>query len=152
MNDSPPTLRRPPVLALLYLGATLVLDYLLPTPQLVPWPYQLAGLVPAAAGFSLTHGARRELDRKGTTRNPFGEPTTLVTEGPFRFTRNPMYLAVTIVLLGIAVLVGRAPVFLAPAAFWLTMQLAYVPREEQKLERLLGTAYLDYQRRVRRWV
>ncbi len=79
-------------------------------------------------------------------------PTALVTTGPFRFSRSPMYLGVTCLLLGIALLVGTLPLFLAPVAFALTMNASYIPREERNLERQFGQEYMDYKNRVRRWL
>ena len=76
----------------------------------------------------------------------------LVTTGPYRFTRNPMYLGLTIATFGIAVWVGAWPMFIVPAAVFLTAGLVHIPFEEAKMRRQFGTNYDDYTRKVRRWV
>ena len=143
---------RPPFLAGLYLLAALGLNYLFPETTVIHSPYHFIGIVALGAGIVLAVGALRLFKKKGTPHNPFAMPTALVTTGPFRFSRSPMYLGVTCLLLGIALLVGTLPLFLAPVAFALTMNASYIPREERNLERQFGQEYMDYKNRVRRWL
>ncbi len=153
MGEDTGSLRiRPPVLAGLYLLAALGLQSLFPGAKIIEWPYTLLGIVILGTGVSLTGCALTLFRKKGTTHVPHGMPTALVTAGPFRVTRNPMYLGVSCVLLGVAVLVGTLPVFLAPLAFFATMSAVFVPREEKTLERIFGQEYLNYKNRVRRWL
>jgi len=76
----------------------------------------------------------------------------LVTSGPYRFTRNPMYLGLVIVTLGIAVWVGAWPMFIAPIAIFATINWVHIPFEEAKMHRQFGATYDGYVGRVRRWV
>jgi steroid 5-alpha reductase family enzyme len=72
--------------------------------------------------------------------------------GIYRFTRNPMYLGLVILTLGIAVWVGAWPMFIAPIAVFATANWVHIPFEEDKMRRQFGATYDGYVRRVRRWV
>jgi protein-S-isoprenylcysteine O-methyltransferase Ste14 len=104
------------------------------------------GLIPPVSGALLFR-------RVGTELNPTSETNReLVTSGPFRFTRNPMYLGLVIVSLGIAFWVGAWPMFLAPLASFATSNWVHIPFEEAKMRRQFGAAFDAYVGRVRRWV
>jgi protein-S-isoprenylcysteine O-methyltransferase Ste14 len=79
-------------------------------------------------------------------------PSVLVTRGPYRFTRNPMYVAELGLWLGWALFFGSPAVFLGFIALLLVVNLVLVPREEQTLEAVFGQAYLLYKNRVSRWL
>jgi protein-S-isoprenylcysteine O-methyltransferase Ste14 len=76
----------------------------------------------------------------------------LVTNGPFRFTRNPMYLGLIILSLGVAVASGTLPIFAVPVLVFATVNWFHIPFEEAKMHRQFGVAFDDYVRRVRRWI
>jgi protein-S-isoprenylcysteine O-methyltransferase Ste14 len=85
------------------------------------------------------------------------EPTSptnrkLITSGPYQFTRNPMYLGLVILTLGIAIWVGAWPMFGAPIALFATSNWVHIPFEEAKMRRQFGAVYDDYVARVRRWI
>ena len=90
--------------------------------------------------------------RKDTTVKPHEKSSALILEGPFRFSRHPMYLGMVIGLLGVAILLGSLIVFLAPIAFLLTVHIIFVPLEENAMEETFGQEYLDYRNRVRCWL
>ena len=74
--------------------------------------------------------------REGTEINPTSPANRkLVTSGPYSFTRNPMYLGLTIISLGVAFWVGRWPMFLAPIMTFATANWAHIPFEEEKMHR-----------------
>ena len=91
--------------------------------------------------------------REGTEIDPTS-PTNrkLVTSGPYQFTRNPMYLGLVILTLGVALRVGAWPMFIAPVAIFATANWFHIPFEEAKMRRQFGATYEDYVERVRRWV
>ena len=90
--------------------------------------------------------------RAGTHVNPTKPATTVVAHGPFRFTRNPMYLSMAVIYLGgIALLDSLWPLLLFPLTLWV-IQTQIIAREEAYLERKFGSTYLDYKKRVRRWL
>ncbi|MEK7519194.1 MAG: isoprenylcysteine carboxylmethyltransferase family protein [Patescibacteria group bacterium] len=143
---------RPPIIALFYLLAALGVNYLSSATKIISSPYNLIGVILIGAGIFLLLWAAWQFSKKNTTRNPFGVPVVLITTGPFLFTRNPMYLGMTLNLLGIAFLVGTIPFLFTPLAFILTIQSFFIPLEEKKLEKIFGKEYLGYKDRVRRWL
>lgn len=91
--------------------------------------------------------------RSARTSFDVRKPTTvLITDGPFRFSRNPGYLALSLLYAGIAVIADSLWVLalLAPALF--VMHYGVIAREELYLERKFGSQYLEYKARVRRWL
>jgi protein-S-isoprenylcysteine O-methyltransferase Ste14 len=87
-----------------------------------------------------------------TTLHPTGQPARLVVNGPHARSRNPMYLSLTVVYVGLALAIGRAwPLALAVLP-WASMNWAVIPFEEARLRETFGQAYVDYCRRVRRWI
>jgi protein-S-isoprenylcysteine O-methyltransferase Ste14 len=91
--------------------------------------------------------------RAGTELQPTSQANqSLVTTGPYRFTRNPMYLGLVIVTFGIAIWIGAWPMFAAPIAVFTTATFVHIPFEEAKMRRQFGAAYDDYASSVRRWL
>jgi protein-S-isoprenylcysteine O-methyltransferase Ste14 len=91
--------------------------------------------------------------REGTEINPTSPANQkLVTRGPYRYTRNPMYLSLVVLSLGIALWIGSWPFFLAPIAVFATANWIHIPFEEAKMRRQFEAEYDGYVRRVRRWV
>lgn len=114
--------------------------------------FRFPGIFILAVGFWIMSWAFRLFLKKETPVLPTDKPTIVVSDGPFRFSRNPMYTGITLILLGIACLVGTFPMFLAPVSFLLIINRIFIPYEERKMEDLFGQTYLDYKRRVRRWL
>jgi protein-S-isoprenylcysteine O-methyltransferase Ste14 len=113
--------------------------------RLVGWGLVVLALLVAASAALL-------MFRAGTTPNPHRPTTALVAHGPYRFTRNPMYLGLALLYLGLALLVNSAwPLALFPVAIMLVDRWV-IAREEAYLERVFGDAYRAYQARVRRWL
>jgi protein-S-isoprenylcysteine O-methyltransferase Ste14 len=79
-------------------------------------------------------------------------PVRIHTGGPFRFTRNPMYLGIFIGLLGIALLLGSLITFVFPILFFLIMDRAFIPFEEQMLQEALPQEFAQYREKDRRWL
>jgi len=112
----------------------------------------VAGTVLGALGIGLASWAARTFRRAGTAVNPFEPSTALVQGGPFRFTRNPMYIGLTVLYLGLTLLVNSFwPVMLLPISL-AAITLTVIRREERYLSSKFGAAYDDYRRRVRRWL
>jgi len=143
---------RPPFIALGLSGLAAAVAEPLGMPALLPWSWRLAGLAPMGLGLLLGAAGLLVFHHRGTSHDPHAQPTALVTGGPYRFTRNPMYLGVTLVLLGVALLRAAWPYALVPPLFLLAVRAAFVPREEARLEAAFGEAYAAYKQRVRRWI
>ena len=142
----------PPVYLLLYLLIALALHRWMPIVWVVPQSLRLFGVVPLVAGFLLLSWGATLFKTKGTAIKPFEPSTTLVTQGPYRFTRNPMYLGAITFLTGIAIMLGSLAAFVAPVAMFVTLQRIFIPAEEAMMEQTFGQAYRDFKQRVRRWI
>ena len=79
-------------------------------------------------------------------------PSYLLVSGPYKFTRNPMYLAELVLWLGWALFYGSVIVFIGFVCWWVMMNFIAVPREERELETRFGDAYREYTRKVPRWL
>ena len=144
----------PPVVAALYLGAGWAVEKLLPNEPLIPRgvPAILAGAACLLAGMSLGLWALRCFHSHHTTHDPYGTPAELVTDGPYAFTRNPMYTGLTLGLLGVGILAGSAAMLAVPVAFLYTANKFFVPREEKVLAELFELEFEIYRANVRRWI
>ncbi len=114
--------------------------------------HQFAGLLLVAVGTGLSAYAAALFSARDTTRNPYGEPSQFVNIAPYTFTRNPMYLGIVTILLGFAIFFWSPVMMLAPIIFFLVIDRVVIAREEEALHRAFGSAYHDYQHRVRRWL
>jgi protein-S-isoprenylcysteine O-methyltransferase Ste14 len=141
----------PPLLyAVPWLGG-LLLDRLLPLPR-VPLGVRLVGLALMAAGIGLAGWFIWTMRRAGTPVDPREAPTALVTEGPFRHTRNPAYVAFTLTYSGLSLLTSILwPLLLLPLVL-LAVDRGVIQREERYLEKQFGSSYRQYRHRVRRWL
>jgi protein-S-isoprenylcysteine O-methyltransferase Ste14 len=144
----------PPIWTMLFLAAAALASWALDWPR-IGWPphHYIVGIVIFFAGWILPVWAVLVFRREGTEVDPTSETNrALVVRGPYRFTRNPMYLGLLIVALGMAVLVGAWPMLAAPLAVFATANFVHIPFEEAKMRRQFGEAYDAYVRRVRRWI
>ena len=142
----------PPVWVLLAGLGMLALHRLLPVALIVAQPWKWLGLAPVAVGLALALSAARLFRRAGTAIEPWGIPSALVVEGPYRFTRNPMYLGLVLSLLGLAVWLGTSTPFLVIPLFVWVITALFIRTEEQRLEERFGSLYVAYKARVRRWL
>lgn len=118
-----------------------------------PLAVTLAGVLVGAAGWLLLDGAAmRSFGRAGTSTAPFKPSTTLVTDGPYRFTRNPMYVGMAFLYVAVALALGLLwPLAVLPLVL-LAVDRLVIAREEPYLERTFSDDYRAYRARVRRWL
>jgi protein-S-isoprenylcysteine O-methyltransferase Ste14 len=143
----------PPIWALIYLLAAAAISWPLGWPALFNFPIAPLGIGLVVVACIMPVWAIRLFRREGTEVNPTS-PTNraLITNGPYQITRNPMYLGLVILSLGIAIWVNAWPMLAAPIALFVTANWVHIPYEEAKMRRQFGSAYDDYVARVRRWV
>ena len=142
----------PPVLVLLIAILMSVARSIIPGPVIVPQPYNWLGLVLLLAGFALGLIGAVHFNKVGTNIPTFNEPTILVTDGIFKWSRNPIYLGFTLFLLGLAVMLGTLVPFLGPIVFAVTADRWYIAFEERALQHKFGERYDAYRRATRRWI
>ena len=123
----------PPLWSLAYVLAATALSYWAGWPRVPGLPLVPLAVLLVVAGVALSATGGVLFRREGTELNPASTTNRkLVTRGPFRFTRNPMYLGLVIATLGIAFWVGAWPMFLAPIAVFATTNWVHIPFEEAK--------------------
>jgi protein-S-isoprenylcysteine O-methyltransferase Ste14 len=138
-----------------FLGAIVVavtLHFLVPVRQLLPFPWRLIGVVPLIAGIVLNLIADQSFKKHNTTVKPFEESSELVTGGVFGVTRNPMYLGMSLILLGIALLLGSATPLVVVIVLPILFDRVFIMPEEKMLEETFGDEFRQYRNRVRRWI
>ncbi len=151
-EDTAGVIAPPPLIYLTGLLIGLGLGYLAPTPLL---PRSLAyglGAVLVLIGALILVPARQEMLRAGTAIRPTIPTTALVITGPFRFTRNPLYVGATLIYVGIAVAARSLWALALLLVVLAVMQRGVIDREERYLERRFGADYVRYKERVRRWI
>jgi protein-S-isoprenylcysteine O-methyltransferase Ste14 len=152
MPDIAHVIAPPPLIYLVPLIATLLLDHWVPRPAIAfPWSV-IAGVVLMGAGAFFLVPAISAFRAAKTNPEPWKPSTALVAAGPYRVTRNPMYVAFTLVYAGIALATNSLWPFFALPVVLLVMQFFVIQREERYLEQKFGDEYRTYRTRVRRWI
>jgi protein-S-isoprenylcysteine O-methyltransferase Ste14 len=142
----------PPVVALLCAGAMWLMAGEAAAPAAT---LQIGGaILLGGAGLAVMLAGVLSFSRAKTTVNPLkpDSATALVTSGVYRYTRNPMYLGMLLVLAGWAAFLAAPAALAGVLAFWLYIGRFQIRPEERALAALFGQAYADYQARVLRWL
>lgn len=143
----------PPLLYIVPLGVGALLQRLVPVAILPRSVGTVAGgWLLFALGIALFAAALLNFRRARTSLIPVKPTTAIVESGPYRFTRNPMYVSMTLVYLGVTLWIDSIwPLVFLPIILF-TVQRAVIAREERYLEAKFGEAYRGYKARVRRWI
>ncbi len=142
----------PPTYFILTLVFQVALHFVFPIVQLYHSPLRWLGMALIVFGCWLDLEADGIFKKRKTTVKPFEKSTVLVTDGPFRISRHPMYLGMVAIFLGIAVACGSLVSFAAPVLFAVLMQVFFIGHEERSLEQTFGQEYRAYKKRVRCWI
>ncbi len=152
-KDVPGVVAPPP---LIYLGAAIIgglLHHFFPlSTGLPPLLSLVIGIVLIALAGAIVTAALREFRQAGTNVDPRKPTTVIVTSGIYRFSRNPIYLSLTILYLGVALLVNSLWILLLLAPVLLLVNFGVVHREENYLKSKFGDEYKRYQSSTRRWI
>lgn len=142
---------RPPRIAQLLLVLAAACHLLLPVLDFHVYRNTVLAVILGVAGFGIMMQAWWLFKKFETAICPSAVESRLVTTGVFRFTRNPMYLGMIMMLLAVALGVGSLTFYLVTAVYFLIIHCAFCPYEERKLEEVFGDAYAKYRKSVRRW-
>lgn len=142
----------PPVYLFLAIAAMGLLYFLFTGIKVIVFPWKLFGVLPLVVGVIINLVADKSFKEHATTVKPLEDSKSLITTGVFGFTRNPMYLGFVFILLGIAILLGSLAPFLVVIAFAIFIDTVFIRYEEKKMERTFGQTWLEYRKKVRRWV
>lgn len=152
-RDHPGVIAPPPLLFAGALAASLLIDLLLiRLPTGLPCAARIAvAALELAGAAALMTSALVGLRRAGTNVEPWRPSTALVTTGVYRFTRNPIYLAMTLTYLAVALAADSLVALLLLAPLLLAVRLGVIAREERYLDAKFGEEYRRYKGAVRRW-
>jgi len=143
----------PPIWAFAYLLIAAAISYLAGWPGTSTLRIVSLAIILIIVGVASAVSGALLFRREGTDLNPTSATNAkLVVSGPFRFTRNPMYVGLVLFTLGIAFAVGAWPMFLAPIATFATVNWVHIPFEEAKMRRQFGAEFDAYCGKVRRWI
>lgn len=142
----------PPVYFLLALSAMAALHKVAPIKTVFSDAFNGVGALLVVVGILAGLWAAGLFRKAGTPVRPFEPATVLVTGGIYKMTRNPMYLGMTGILIGVAVLLGTLSSLVPIPLFVWWIQRKFVQPEEEFLETIFGQNYVDYKARVRRWL
>ena len=151
-QDIPGVIAPPPLIYAGALAVGLLLQGAFPVKFLPRVVARVLGATLIGIAGVVVTSAIREMRRADTPVNPTEPTRALVAEGPFSFTRNPLYLSLTLLYAGIASFVNALwAMLLLPVALFV-INRGVIDREEQYLERKFGEQYVSYKERVRRWI
>jgi len=150
--DNPGVIAPPPLIYAGALAAGLLANRRYRIPFLPRRVAQTFGPALILGGLAVGFLGSREMRRAETNLDPYKPATAIVTGGPFRFTRNPLYLSMVLIYLGISALAnGLAPILLLSVVQRL-MRTGVIEREERYLERKFGDEYVQYKVGTPRWI
>ena len=150
--DRPGIVAPPPLLYLGALAAAFLLRWFWPLPF---WGREVAvwvGIALVLVGLAIGVWGRQTMVRAGTNVDPRRPATAVVTSGPFRFSRNPLYVGLTLIYLGITTALDTAWGLVLVVPLLVVMHQGVVRREERYLERKFGDGYRQYRAAVRRYL
>ncbi len=142
----------PPAWLFVSLIAMLGLHFLLPVIRVIPTAYKYLGILPILGGVAVSIWAEQLFKRAKTAVKPSETPTSLIVEGPFRFSRHPMYLGMSAVLAGVAAVLGTLTPWLVVPVFVGGMEKLFIRSEEKAMHEAFGESYRKYSKTVRRWL
>lgn len=142
----------PPACFLLALLCSAALHHFVPVTPLIQGSLRWVGFVPVVLGFWVAVRASRQFALRATAIRPYETSSVLVTDGWFRFSRNPMYLSMLVILFGIATMLGSASAFVPIPILGIFLHYRFVCIEESMLLETFQDEYRDYCCKVRRWL
>ena len=131
--------------------AGLGIDFIYPSPSMPLWVQLGSGIAFIVAGVLLIRSSMQSIGQAGTTYNPYAASTALVTSGIYRHTRNPGYLGLAVIQIGLALMIDSPWIAVATIVAVVIISQFVIKLEEEKLSRAFGQEYEDYLSMVRRW-
>lgn len=142
----------PPTYFTLCLMIAVVLHLLFPIEQIIIYPYNFLGFLFFTIGGILNIWTDQLFKKNKTTVKPLEKPSTFIQTGPFKISRNPMYLGMTILLIGLGLVLGSIISFIGALLFIIAMETVFIPEEEHFMQEQFGEEFLAYKKKVGRWI
>lgn len=142
----------PPFIMLAHLLVAFLLNWLLPLPFVFPKFLEWVGYIFVLTGLGFAFSAASQFGRMHTTLDPHGSVSAVVISGPYRFSRNPIYLGFVCMLIGLPLALGNYWGVVLSPLLMVSMYRLVIKHEEAYLEKKFKDAYTSYKTRVRRWL
>ncbi len=142
----------PPMIFYIFIMFSLILNFIFPIKRVIVYPYNFLGIIVILFGLVIDIWAWTLFRKRKTTLNPYKIPSKLEIGSIFKISRNPMYLGMDLVLWGVSIFLGSLITFIFPIIFILIINKLFIVLEEKSLEKRFGKKYLDYKKKVRRWI
>jgi len=120
--------------------------------QIVHPPLIYLGWLLIIAGSALNIWSDQLFKKQKTTVKPNKKPTRLIDYGPFRISRNPMYLGMAVILFGVGIFLGTITAFTGAVLFIIAMEIYFISDEEKSMHEAFGSEFENYKAKVRRWI
>ena len=142
----------PPLMVLAGIITQLLIGYIAPVEPLLSATWQYIGIALMVLGFATILLVARSFRKHETTIIPDGQPSTLMEGGLFAYSRNPIYVAMAVLLVGSGLAIGHIWALIVVPLFVLLVQQIWIVKEEENLEAEFGQIYRNYKIKVRRWL
>jgi protein-S-isoprenylcysteine O-methyltransferase Ste14 len=142
----------PPLLIAISVLLSLISNSYFPIIRLIPPPLNLAGLFVIVISLSFMLFGYFQFLKQHTTLIYGQRPRHLITSGIFSHTRNPLYLSLVLMDIGLAIFLGNLSAFIGPLVLILSLNKFVIPNEEKTLDKLFGEKYGNYKKSVSRWI
>jgi protein-S-isoprenylcysteine O-methyltransferase Ste14 len=142
----------PPTHFFIYLIVSVALHFTLPLLQIINYPFNLIGFLFFVLGAGLNIWADQLFKKELTTIKPSEKPTALIQTGPYKLSRNPMYLGMVLLLIGAGFILGSLTSFIGTVLFAVMMEIVFIPIEEKILQDQFGEEYEVYKEKVGKWL
>jgi protein-S-isoprenylcysteine O-methyltransferase Ste14 len=129
-----------------------ILHYTLPLINIIEYPSNLIGFLFFVIGTVLNIWTDQLFKKEKTTVKPLEKPSTLIQKGPFKISRNPMYLGMALLLVGAGFILGSITSFIGTILFIIAMEVRFIPTEEKFMFEQFGEEFEAYKKKVRRWL
>ena len=142
----------PPQLFYISIVLMVLLHFLVPLKILLSFPVTLIGIVSLVVGAMMAIREKKRFAKVKTNIKTFDKPDKLLTDGLYKYSRNPMYLGFVIALLGVWLLLGSLSPLLIVLIFIFITNTVYISFEEKMMEDTFGELYFAYKNKTRRWI
>jgi protein-S-isoprenylcysteine O-methyltransferase Ste14 len=142
----------PPILLLIHIFAAFLLNWLFPLPAAFPKILVWVGYLLVVVGIGLAFSAAGRFLKARTTLDPHGSVAEIVTSGPYRFSRNPIYLGFVCLLIGFPFIFRTYWGLILSPVFMISLYQLVIKQEESYLEKKFGDSYTSYKSQVGRWL
>lgn len=141
----------PDTIFIILLILSILFHFFYPVTIVIKYPTNILGLILIIIGIIIVSISNSILIKNNTSIKPFNDPSVLITSGLFSQSRNPIYLGMVIILVGLEVFLGSLITFLFPVVLFIFLN-RLIRNEEKRLEIIFGDIYLKYKKEVRRWL